>query len=149
MYTFVPKEKYAKANGVNLSISTKSSVLICRKIRGKKVDVAEKFLSDLLEKKRSIDGKYYTTAVKEILKLLRSCKANAENLDLDTDNLIVHASAHKGPTIKRRRRKSGFGNRMKITNIEIMLIENNQNKKSKDESNNKLKGDTVERKDNN
>jgi len=144
MYTFVPKEKYAKANGVNLNISTKSSVLICRKIRGKKLDFAEKFLNDLLEKKRSINGKYYTKTVREILKVLRSCASNAENLDLDMDNLIVHASAHKGPTIKRRRRKSDFGNRMKITNIEIMLIEKKYEKNTV-----KNKGDMVERKINN
>ena len=140
MYTFKPKEDHAKANGVNLSISTKDSIIICRKIRGMYLDEAEKFLENLVDKKVSIRGKYYTNATKTILDVLRSCKANAENLGLDMENLIVHASAHKGPTIRRRRRKSDFGNRMKITNIEMMLIE--RPRKSQ-------KGGNVERKNGN
>ncbi len=138
MYTFVPKERHAKASGVNLNISTKDAVIVCRKIRGMKFEDAEKFLEDLLAQKRSIDGKYYTKTVREILKLLESCKANAENLGLDEEFLVVHASAHKGPTIRRRRRKADFGNRMKISNIEIMLIEKRPAEKAK--------GDEVERK---
>ncbi len=140
MYTFKPKEDYAKANGVNLSISTKDSIIICRKIRGMYLYDAEKFLENLVNKKANLHGKYYTNATKTILDVLRSCKANAENLGLDMENLVVHASAHKGPTIKRRRRKSDFGSQMKITNIEIMLIE--KPKKVQ-------KGDNVEGKNDN
>ncbi len=145
MYTFKPKEEHAKANGVNLSISTKDSIIICRMIRGMYLADAEKLLQDVISKKRSIDGKYYTNATKAIYDVLMSCKANAENLGLDMENLVVHASAHKGPTLRRRRRKSDFGNRMKITNIEIMLIE----KPKKSVRNDAKKGDNVERRNDN
>ena len=39
---------------------------------------------------------------KHILKILENAEANAENKDLDTDNLyIMHIAAHKGRGIKR------------------------------------------------
>ncbi|MEM7819845.1 MAG: uL22 family ribosomal protein [Candidatus Aenigmatarchaeota archaeon] len=123
MYTYKPKEKFAKSYGRNLRISTKSANVICSVIRGKKLNQAKRLLSDLLSMKRSLDGKYYTKTVREILKLLESCEKNADFLGLDTNKLFVHASAHIGSVIRRRRRKSAFGSRLKSTNVEIMLIE--------------------------
>ena len=35
----------------------------------------------------------------------------------------MHASAHLGPATRRRRRKSAWGNRLKRTYVEIILIE--------------------------
>ena len=50
----------AVAKGKNLQISLKDSILISRKIKGMKLDKARKFLEDLVNKKVSIEGKYYT-----------------------------------------------------------------------------------------
>jgi len=55
--------------------------------------------------------------------LLKSCEKNADSLNLNKERLFVHASAHKGSIMRRRRRRSGFGSRMKMTNLEIILIE--------------------------
>jgi ribosomal protein L22 len=123
MYTFKPGKKFAKASGQNMRISTKSAELICRVIRKKPLTRAKRLLSDLAEEKRSLDGMYYSKTVREMLMLLESCEKNAEFLGLDSDRLFVHASAHTGTNFRRRRRKAGFGSKMKSTNLEIMLIE--------------------------
>ena len=129
MYTFTPTHKFAKAYGNNLNISRKSAVTICRIIRGKKLKTVKRLFSDLISKKRSLKGKYYTKTVVEIQKLLNSCEKNADYLGLNKDVLFVHASAHQGTITSRRRRKSEFGSRMKYTNVEIMLIEKGRVKK--------------------
>jgi len=128
-YTIKPKEKHAKAYGSNLRISTKDAIKICRVIRKKPLDRAKRLLVDLVSKKRSLAGSYYSKAVAEMLSLLESCEKNAEFLGLDPEKLMVHASAHTGPITRRRRRKSAFGSRMKSTNVEIMLIEKGKQRK--------------------
>jgi len=131
-YTCIPKENHAKAFGSNLKISPKNAAIICRVIRGKKLKVAKKLLNDLLDKKRALDGKYYTNATKEIKKLLESCEKNADFMGLDAKNLFVHASATHGSLIRRRRRKAAFGSRMKMANVEIILIERGTSTKKKE-----------------
>ena len=140
-YTFVPKEKYSKAYGSNLRISTKSSEKICRVIRGKKLNAVKRLLVDLLDEKRSLNGKYYTKTVKQIKMLLESCEKNAEFMGLENGALFVHASAHTGTIMRRRRRKSSFGSTLKSTNIEMMLIEKgkpSQKEKIKEELKKKI-----------
>lgn len=131
MYTMKPEERYAKAFGRDLRISTKSAVKLCRVIRGKKLSASKRLLSDLVAGRRSLEGKYYTKAVKEIANLLSSCEKNAEFLGLDNEKLFVHASAHTGTIMKRRRRKSAFGSRLKSTNIEMILIEKGKTRTEK------------------
>ena len=121
-YTFIPREKYAKANG-SLRISTKSAVKLCRAISSKPLTRARRLLSDLAEERRTLGRRHYTKTAKELLELLNSCEKNAEFLELDTGKLFVHASAHTGPMLRRRRRKAAFGTRMKSTNVDMMLIE--------------------------
>jgi ribosomal protein L22 len=122
-YTFIPKEKYARAFGNNMRISTKSAAILCRVIRKKPLTRAKRLLQDLAAERRSLDGKHYTKTAREMAALLESCEKNADNLDLDKGRLIVHASAHKGTNMRRRRRKAKYGSQMKTTNLEIMLIE--------------------------
>lgn len=129
MYTFKPDKKYAKACGRNLRISTKQAIKICRVIRNKPLDRAKRLLKGLADEKRKLGTRYYSKTVAEMLNMVNSCEKNAESLGLDVEKLFVHASAHTGPIIKRRRRKSAFGSRMKSTNIEIMLIEKGKEKK--------------------
>jgi len=123
MYTILPKQPHAKAYGRNLRISRKSAVKICNVIRGKPLKRVKRLLNDLLQQKRSLDGKYYTKTVKEIKRLIESCEKNAETLGLNKEKLMVHVSAHKGTTLLRRRRKAAFGSRLKSTNLEVILIE--------------------------
>ncbi len=122
-YTFTPEQKFAKASGSNMRVSTKSAQVICSAVRRKTLKRAKRLLQDMAAEKRGLDGKYYTKTVKKILELLESCEKNAEFLGLESERLFVHASAHQGATLRRRRRKAAFGSRMKSTNMEIMLIE--------------------------
>lgn len=122
-YTFKPEKKFAKAFGRNLRISTKTATKLCRVIRGKTLKRAKHMLDDLLNRKRSLEGKYHTKTVKQIKQMLESCEKNAEFLGLDSERLFVYASAHMGTIMHRRRRKAAFGSRMKSTNLEIMLEE--------------------------
>ena len=130
-YAFEPKQKFAKACGGNVNISTKASVIICRAVRNKPLTRARRLLEDLASRKRSLDGKYYTKAVREILRLVNSCERNAEFLGLDSGKLFVHASAHMGAIMHRRRRKASFGTRIKSTNLEVFLIERGKESKTK------------------
>jgi ribosomal protein L22 len=127
-YTFEPEEAHAKAYGNNMRISAKDAATLSRLMRGKKRSVVKRLLQDLLAQTRSIDGKYYTKTVESVLELFESCEANAKSLGLDADKLFVHASATRGTNMRRGRRKSSFGSRMKITNMEIMLIERGRGK---------------------
>ena len=127
-YTFEPEEKYAKAYSM-LPVSVKSAEIICRVIRKKPLKRAMRLLSDLEVEKRSLRGKYYTNTVTNIKKLVESCEKNAEFLGLDNEKLMVHASAHEGTKLRRRRRKGKFGNLMKRANVEIMLIERGRSEK--------------------
>ena len=131
MYTIKPKQGHAKAFGRNLRISTKDAVRLCRVIRKKPLTRVKRLLNDLNARRRSLDGKYYTKAVKEMADTLSSCEKNAVFLGLDNEKLIVHASANTGTILRRRRRKAAFGSRLKSTNIEIMLIEKGKARKEK------------------
>lgn len=121
-YTFVPKEKHAKAYST-LFISSKNSKIICRVINKKKLTTAKRLLSDLVEKKRDLERKYYSTAAEEILKLVKSCEKNAEALGLETNRLFVYAASSAGANLRRGRRRSDFGHRMKVSNVAIILVE--------------------------
>ncbi|MFA4819717.1 MAG: uL22 family ribosomal protein [Candidatus Aenigmatarchaeota archaeon] len=121
--TFVPEHNYAKAFGSDIKISMKASMVLCNVIRGKPLTRARRLLEDLIAQRRSLHGKYYTKAAKGIIILLSSCEKNAEFRGLDMNRLFVHASAHKGTNIRRRRRKGAFGSKLKSTNMEIMLVE--------------------------
>ena len=122
-YTFEPEQPHAKAFGNNLRISAKNAQILCRVVRRKKLSVVKRLLQDLVTEQRSLEGMYYTKAVQSMLLLLESCEANAKAHGLDAGRLFVHASATRGSNLRRARRKSSFGSRMKSTNLEIMLIE--------------------------
>jgi ribosomal protein L22 len=121
-YTFKPEEKHAKAYSM-LPISSKDSKILCRAIRKKKLSTASRLLSDLDSRKRDLEGKYYSNAVYEIKKLLQSCEKNADALGLEKNRLFVYASSCVAGNMRRGRRRSDFGHRLKMTNVEIMLVE--------------------------
>lgn len=130
-YTFVPKEKHAKAYST-LRISTKSGAKLCRAISKKPLVRAKRLLTDLAEERRTLGRRHYTKTAKELLQLLNSCEKNAEALGLAAEKLFIHASAHKGPTMRRRRRRGNFGTRLKSTSVEVMLIERGKAQKKAD-----------------
>ena len=122
-YTFEPKEKHAKALATNVRISTKNAEVVCRVVRKKKLTTAKRLLEGLVDGSRDLEGKYYTNAAEELLSLLNSCEKNADNKNLDKGKLFVHVSASEGTHTRRGRRKSSFGSRMKMTNLEVILIQ--------------------------
>ncbi len=127
-YTFEPEEKHAKAYSM-LPVSVKSAEMICKVIRKKPLKRAMRLLYGLEAETRSLGGKHYTKTAENIRKLVESCEKNAVFLGLDNERLMVHASAHEGTRMRRRRRKGGFGNIMKRANVEIMLIEKGKSDK--------------------
>jgi len=118
MKTTVAKETSAK-------VSLKHSRVLCKAIKGKKLDKATKLLGDLVKKRRSLEGKYYTKASKKFLGILKAAGANAKNKNLSLEKLFVkNATANKGEASIRPRTKWNLrGTTSKSTNIEIILEE--------------------------
>ncbi len=113
-------ENEVKAAGIALPISTKNSIIVCRKINGMPTEKAKKFLGDMIEGKRHINRKHYTKTCKEILKVLESAEKNAKNKGFEK-TFIRTISAEKGVTRFRMKRRRSFGIEMKSTNIKIVL----------------------------
>lgn len=102
----VVKKTEASVNGVDLHISTKDSVAICRFIKGKKIDRAIFDLEQVLLYKKAIpmkgeiphrkgkgmmSGRYPKNAAICFIKLLKSLLANANELE---DPIITEAIAN-------------------------------------------------------
>lgn len=110
----------AQAMAYELHISPKHSLEICNAIKGMKVENAERYLEEVMEKRIAIPfkqhkkkvahrkglkkwsvGRYPRKASLEILKLIRDAKNNAEYKGLDADNMeIRHIATKKGRTIE-------------------------------------------------
>jgi len=114
-------KKSAKAYGRALNISTKHSVIVCRAVSGMNLVKAKSLLQDMLDGKRSMEGKYYTNVTMGMLNLLKSAEANAEFKGLDTSRLVVFASAHQGFTFHRPRRTKMKRMEKKVTNLQVVL----------------------------
>lgn len=99
------KEHFAIVRALNVPISLKFSVEIGNYIKFKKVTKAKELLIQAMSQQRAIpfkrfnrdlghkpgmaSGRYPMNASKEILKLLESLEANAENKGLDSKNIII------------------------------------------------------------
>ncbi len=119
-------DAYGKAT---LSISTRHAIKVCRAINRRKLKIAKDLLNNLVNEKADLRGKYYTKTAKEILKTLETVEHNAKQKNLNLEDLIVFASASKGFTQYRLRRKSKHGKKMKISNIQIVLRVKNGGRK--------------------
>jgi ribosomal protein L22 len=117
--------KTASAILEDARVSLKHSVAICKEIRNKKVDKAKKFLEMLINKKISLNGKYYTNAAKQILEVLKTAEANAKVKNLNLERLFVKvAKADKGRVFIRPKSRWRFrGRKAKVTRIEIRVEE--------------------------
>jgi len=122
-YAYKPKDELnsAKAMGYEMNISFKHAVEICREIRGRRIDEAIKIVEEIAKMKRAVPfrkykkkvahrselekwyaGRYPQKAAKQILRVLKNLKANAEYKGLEIEKLVItHAQAKKGRVIKR------------------------------------------------
>lgn len=118
-------KKTVKASRPIARVSLKDSIVIFKQIRNKKLEKAKNLLNDLINQKRSLDGKYYTKTSKEILDLLESAQANAESLGLDTEKLFIKkAVANKSfRFMLPKSRWSHRGKKAKICQLEVELEE--------------------------
>ena len=140
------QEKTAKASGRELKVSHKAAREVCHHIKGMMINDAKQYLRDVQAKKKSIpytrynkklphrhglvnsfSGRYPIKACGEILSILQSAQANAENKGLDVDRLrIIHAAAYQGIKLKRYKPRAQGRSSPKFdttTHIEIVLDE--------------------------
>ncbi|MDD5148213.1 MAG: 50S ribosomal protein L22 [Candidatus ainarchaeum sp.] len=138
----------ARAFASNQRVSLKYANEICREIKGKRLERAEKFLQNILDKKEFLPlvkyhgkvphrkgesrsgvkaGRYPQKVSKAFLGLLNSVKANADFKGLGTENLlIVHAFASQGFRRFAHQPKgkiAGKGWKRKSAHIEIVVRE--------------------------
>lgn len=140
------EENIAKAAGRDLGISTKQTIEVCNAIRGKSIDDARKILQGAISKKTPIEfkrftagaghkkgigpGKYPVKCCTQILELLNQTAANASFKGLSTSSMIIKSlcpqtAAKRWHYGRQRRRK------MKRTNLEIVLEEQEKKKETK------------------
>lgn len=146
------ESKVAKAVVRDVPISLKESYEILKILRGMKLKEAESFLEKVIRKETPVPyvryklsiahkkglstmfpkwkspiGRYPVKAAREILKLLKNVKNNAENKNLDVERLyILHIAAHKGRYLKRWMPRAFARATPKIrttTNIEVIVAE--------------------------
>ncbi|OYT43130.1 MAG: hypothetical protein B6U88_01855 [Candidatus Aenigmarchaeota archaeon ex4484_56] len=124
MYSQQIKGRVAKASSHNLRISVKNAKIVCKQIRGLDIYKAKKFLEDILNKRRSINGRYYTKTTKEILRILKSAEKNAEFKNLELENTyIAYIAPSDGVHMYRLRHKRTIGRKLKTAHLGIVLKE--------------------------
>ena len=117
--------KTAIAKETNAVVSLKSSRLLLREIKGKKIDRVKKFLEGLLDQKRDIDGQYHTKTAKKLLEVVKSAEANAKNKTMNIEKLFIK-NARADKSEKRVLAKSRTPHRGRVgksANIEIIVEE--------------------------
>ncbi|HLP79523.1 MAG TPA: 50S ribosomal protein L22 [Acidobacteriota bacterium] len=131
-------DKMARASRTGLAISTKQSIEIANRIRGKQTTVAQKYLEEVISMDRPVKltrfnwnaghkpgigpGRYPVTAAAEFLRLLKLTIANAAHKSLDTSRLrIFNVVAQRGPKSYKPSRTRGL--KSKVTHLEIVLEE--------------------------
>ncbi len=133
----------AVARALNVPVSTRHCIEICRSLRYKDVSYAKKFLEEVSVLKRAVPykrfiqdtghkagmsaGRYPQKAAKEILRLLKSVEANAQVKGLDTSSLkITKLLANKASIFSTGRRHGGSAKR---THVEVEVKERFAKKK--------------------
>ncbi|HDJ96719.1 MAG TPA: hypothetical protein ENG45_01455, partial [Candidatus Aenigmarchaeota archaeon] len=93
---------------------------------GMNVEKAINFLDNLIKKKIKLPcGRYHPNAAREIMNLIKSAKANAENKGMSSEKLYIkEIKANKGGTfIRPRSRWKLRGRKAKMCNLEVRLGE--------------------------
>ncbi|MFH1591550.1 MAG: 50S ribosomal protein L22 [archaeon] len=132
-------EHMTKAVGINLPISLKQSVMICKSVRGKMIDKAVAVLDSAIKLDRPIPftrynksmghkkgkmaaGRFVPKACGEIKKLIVSAQTNGQAKGLSTSGLkLIHICAKKGTSTYRYGRHSRRS--AKRTTVEVVLEE--------------------------
>ena len=113
----IPKKDKAIARGVNMRISPKYSIFVCRVIKGKTPEAAIQRLEDVLKMKRPIPmhslevahqkgrgiagAKYPKNVCEEIIKLIRQVNANAIVSQIENPVItIARADKSQGPYMR-------------------------------------------------
>ena len=145
-YEMLDPEKTARASGRELKVSHKAAREVCRAIKGMMLNDAKQYLRDVQAKKKAIpytrykkklphrhglvksfSGRYPLKACSQILNVLQSAQANAENKGLDVDRLrIIHSAAYQGMKLKRYKPRAQGRSSPKFdttTHVEIVLDE--------------------------
>ncbi len=108
------------------SISPKSAVKVARAVNGMKLPDAKKFLKALIDGRVSIKNKFYTKSAERLLNVIVSAEKNAERKNANTDSLTLNISVHKGPRRIRARRSRRFGMQLKLSNVQVVLLEDSK-----------------------
>lgn len=117
-------EEDIKAAGVDLRISRKKADKICKVLNREKMKLekAKNFVESLIDGEETIDSKTYKKAAEGVLEVLENGESNAEFQGIPTDKLRIKTiSAEPGATLRRRRRRRDFGNRLKNATIKLVL----------------------------
>lgn len=117
-----------RAAGIGLPISSKKSIIICKKINKMDMEKSKRFLQNMIEGKESINGKHFTKTCARILEVLESAEKNAEFRGMENP-AIKTICAEKGSKRLRAKRRRSFGSSIKNTNIKIVLAGKAQVKK--------------------
>lgn len=117
--------KTAVAKGTNALVSLKTSRLLLKGIKGKKVDKVKKFLDNLINQKRDVDGQYHTKTARKLLDIVKSAEANAKNKTMNVERLFIkNARADKAEKrILAKSRAPHRGREGKSANIEVVVEE--------------------------
>ena len=134
----------SKAMGSELHISPKKSRELGKAIKGMRVDVAQRYLENVVELKQAVPfkrhcdgsghrkgpmatGGYPVKVSEAFLKILENARSNAEYKGLDASRMyIAHVSAKRGRVIhgmRARARGRGSPKNTETVNVEIILNE--------------------------
>jgi large subunit ribosomal protein L22 len=139
----IDPETSARAIGREMQISPKNSIVICRHIKGWRLERAKHFLADVIALKAAVPdtkygssghrrgklgpGRFPEKAARQILKVLEGAEANAEYKGLVIDNMyIAHSAAHRGKSWEGRFARARGRATPKVretVNVEIILRE--------------------------
>ena len=136
-YQGFDKQTMARAKGENLKISLKKSVELLRAIKGKKVDVAIRYLEEVIAQKAVVPyvrynkemphkrgkgiaaGGYPVNVAKEVLRLLQNAQKNASEQEISGTLYVLGTSAKKGQ--RRFHMGRNIGQMIKSTNVELVI----------------------------
>jgi len=157
-YSRATDKTCAKAVGKSLPVSRKTSVEVCRAIKGMRVPRAKSYLADVIRKQHAVPmvryfqevghqtgmavGKFPIKAAAEILRVLEAAEQNAKTHGLNATALYVyHAASQRSHTVWHYGR---HGRQAKRTHIEIILKESAV-KPAKDAASEKKTGAPVKK----
>lgn len=115
----------SKSKALNSRVSFKESKLLTRMIQGKNVAKVKKLLGNMMDRKVSLEGKYYPKTVEKLLELVKNAEANAKNKNMNVEKLFIK-NAYANKAEKRNLSKSKLklrGRVGKSANINIVLEE--------------------------